>query len=97
MEATAAPIAPDIFGRRVLKAEEQVFVASQWRLMWLHFRRHRLAMVGLGVLLVLYGLAIFHPFVAPYEKGTRSKFIFRSPQGLHFWDEGGFSPRSSNQ
>ena len=33
MEATAAPLAPDILGRRELKAEEKVFVASQWRLM----------------------------------------------------------------
>ena len=28
-------------------------VASQWQLMWWAFRRHRLAMVGLGVTIVL--------------------------------------------
>jgi peptide/nickel transport system permease protein len=85
MEATAVPplAGSDILGRRVLKEEERVYVASQWRLMWLHFRRHRLAMVGLAVLLVLYGVALVHPFVAPYEKGTRSSFIYRPPQGVH--------------
>jgi peptide/nickel transport system permease protein len=94
MDATvAAPAAPDILGRRVLKAEEKVFVASQWKLMWLHFRRHHLAMIGLGVILILYALALFHPIVAPYEKGSRSNYIFRPPQRLHFWDENGFSPR----
>ncbi len=68
MEATAVPplAGSDILGRRVLKEEERVYVASQWRLMWLHFRRHRLAMVGLAVLLMLYGIALVHPFVAPY-------------------------------
>jgi len=86
MEATAVPplAGSDILGRRVLKEEERVYVASQWRLMWLHFRRHRLAMVGLAVLLMLYGIALVHPFVAPYEKGTRSSFIYRPPQGVHF-------------
>src|SRR5581483_3853962 len=86
MEATAVPplAGSDILGRRVLKEEERVYVASQWRLMWLHFRRHRLAMVGLAVLLMLYGIALVHPFVAPYEKGTRSRFIYRPPQGVHF-------------
>jgi peptide/nickel transport system permease protein len=93
MEAIAAPAAPEILGRRVLKADEQVFVASQWRLMWLHFTRHRLAMAGLAVILALYALAVFHAFVAPYEKATRTSFIFRPPQGLHFFDERGFSLR----
>ena len=93
MEATAAPAAPEIFGRRALKAEEKVFVASQWRLMWLHFTRHRLAMVGLWVIIALYSMVILHGFVAPYEKGTRSPFIFRPPQTLHFSDGQGFSLR----
>ncbi len=91
MEATAAPIAPEILGRRVLKADEKIFVASQWRLMWLHFTRHRLAMVGLGVIVVLYSLTILHGFVAPYEKTVRSPFIYRPPQALHFYDGESFS------
>jgi peptide/nickel transport system permease protein len=91
--ATAAPVAPEILGRRAIKAEEKIFVASQWRLMWLHFTRHRLAMVGLAVILALYGLTVVHAFVAPYEKATRSPFIFRPPQTLHFYDGQSFSPR----
>jgi peptide/nickel transport system permease protein len=93
VEATAAPAAPEIFGRRKLKAEEKVFVASQWRLMWLHFTRHRLAMIGLWVIMALYSMVIFHGFFAPYEKATRSPFIFRQPQSLHFSDGQSFSLR----
>ncbi|MFN8522965.1 MAG: ABC transporter permease [Chloroflexota bacterium] len=93
VEATAVPVAPDIIGRRVLNEEEKLFIASQWRLMWLHFTRHRLAMVGLGVLIALYSITFLHPFVAPYGKLTRSQFIFRPPQSIHFYDEQGFSLR----
>jgi len=82
-----------MLGRRALTAEEKVFIASQWRLMWLHFTRHRLAMVGLWAIIILYAMVIFHGFVAPYEKTTRSPFIFRPPQALHFSDGQSFSLR----
>ena len=95
MDATAPPIAgaPDILGRRELTKEEKLFVASQWRLMWLHFTRHRLAMVGLVVILAMYAITIFHGFVAPYEKSVRTPFIYRPPQALHVWDGDSFSLR----
>jgi peptide/nickel transport system permease protein len=94
VDATApVAAAPEILGRRALKKEEKIFVASQWKLMWLHFTRHRLAMIGLGVILVLYAMTILHTFVAPYEKSTRSPFIFRPPQALHFSDGQDFSLR----
>jgi peptide/nickel transport system permease protein len=93
VEATSIAAAPEILGRRALKAEEKIFVASQWKLMWLHFTRHRLAMVGLWVIVALYAVTILHGFVAPYDKATRSPFIFRPPQALHFSDGQSFSLR----
>ena len=93
MEATAPVVAPEILGRRALNKEEKLFVASQWKLMWLHFTRHRLAMIGLIVIIVLYAMTILHSFVAPYEKSTRTPFIYRPPQALHFSDVNGFSLR----
>ena len=39
--------------------------ASQWRLMWMRFRRHRLAMAGGVLLSTLYFGAIFCEFLAP--------------------------------
>ena len=95
MDATAPAVtaAPEILGRRALNKEEKLFVASQWRLMWLAFTRHRVAMIGLVVIVVMYVVTIFHGFIAPYEKNTRSPFIYRPPQALHFSDDQGFSLR----
>ena len=38
---------------------------SQLQLVWMRFRRHRLAMVGTGILLFMAAMAIFAPLVAP--------------------------------
>jgi len=94
VDATAPPTAaPEILGRRELTREEKLFVASQWRLMWLAFTRHRLAMIGLIVIVLLYAVTIFHGFIAPYEKSSRTPFIYRPPQALHFSDGESFSLR----
>ena len=45
-------------------AEQELAFASQWRLMWMRFRRHRLALVGGAVLVVLYFFRGF--FVKPW-------------------------------
>jgi peptide/nickel transport system permease protein len=79
--------------RRVDEGAERLFVASQWDLMWLHFRRHRVAMVGLIVVLLLYVMALFHGFLAPYEKATRTPYVNMPPKGIHFVHEGRFSLR----
>lgn len=55
--------------------------ASQWRLMWWAFRRHRLAMVGGVVVLLLYLIALVCEFVAPFDPAqTRSTDVFHPPQ-----------------
>jgi peptide/nickel transport system permease protein len=79
--------------RRKEDTSERLFVASQWDLMWLHFKRHKLAMVGLVVVALLYLTAILHGFIAPYAKGTRSEFISMAPQGFLFVHEGRFTLR----
>jgi peptide/nickel transport system permease protein len=43
--------------------------ASQWRLIGRRFARHRLAVAGLYVLLVLYTIAALAEFFAPYTSG----------------------------
>jgi len=74
---------------------ERLYVASQWRLMWWRFRRHRLAVVA-GVLLVfLYTIGIFCEFAAPYTPNSRDKgYVQGPPQRVHFVDaEGRFHLR----
>ena len=76
--------------RAELSAEERYYLASQWQLMWQKFRRHKLAIVGGAVLVVLYLGAIFADFLAPYPKDIRfEKFAYRPPTRVHLFDEEG--------
>lgn len=68
---------------------------SHWQLVWRRFTQHRLAMVGLVILIVLYLIAIFCEFVAPLDPHYRhANFIYAPPTRIHFIDEeGNFSLR----
>jgi multidrug efflux pump subunit AcrB len=49
--------------------ESRVEVAGQWQLMWWKFRKHKLAMAGGIVTILVYLVAIFAEFLAPYPGG----------------------------
>ncbi len=62
-------------------------VASQWKLMWWSFRRHRLAMVALAVVTLLYVIAIFAEFLAPFDPHEANRrAIYHPPQAIHIID-----------
>jgi peptide/nickel transport system permease protein len=66
------------------KSQDDIFVATQWTLMWRKFRRHRLAMVSTAVVALLYLVAIFAEFVAPHDPNKRDvAFIHVPPQRIH--------------
>ncbi|WP_131118931.1 ABC transporter permease [Lichenihabitans psoromatis] len=76
---------------RLSPAQERIYLASQWRLMWWKFKRHRMAVVSGIFLLVLYATVPFSEFFAPYAGGTRDTDFIRSPpQRIHFFDKGSF-------
>ncbi len=59
--------------------------ASQWTLIGRKFRRHRVALVALFLLIGLYLLAIFAEFLAPYPKSWRDlSHAYCPPQLPHF-------------
>ena len=90
MESTEA--SPDLSASIKVRPEESIFVASQGRLMWLHFKRHKVAIVGLGIVTVMYLIAIIHGFVAPYGKMTRfGLYVYMPPTPLRFYDGKKFS------
>jgi peptide/nickel transport system permease protein len=61
--------------------------ASQWRLTWRAFRRHKLAVVSLVVVLMFYVIGAFAEFVAPFDpESTSSRHIYHPPQAIHFID-----------
>ncbi|WP_026614489.1 ABC transporter permease [Ensifer aridi] len=73
--------------------EEQVRVnqASQLRLMWWKFKRHKVALVSGIFLAALYVMILFCEFLAPYNLHTRNvDFIYAPPQRVHFFHEGSF-------
>jgi peptide/nickel transport system permease protein len=79
--------------RRREDTSERILVASQWDLMWLHFRRHKLAMVGLVIVVLLYLMALLHGFLSPYHKLTRTPYVNMPPQKIRFRHEGQFTLR----
>jgi len=73
--------------------EEQVRVnqASQLRLMWWKFKRHKVALASGIFLAALYVMILFCEFLAPYNLHTRNvDFIYAPPQRVHFFHEGSF-------
>ena len=74
-----APGAPEA------EIESSVSVASQWQLMWWKFRKHRMAMAGGIVTLLIYAIALFVEFLAPSSPGViRADYTWAPPQRLHF-------------
>lgn len=64
-------------------------VASQWKLTWWKFRKHRLAMISAVIVLLLYLIVIFAEFVAPRSGiSTDSRYVYTPPQGIQFFQHG---------
>ena len=71
--------------------QERYYMASQWRIMWWRFRRHRVAVVSGAILLAMYASILITEFLAPYDLHTRNiEFIFAPPQRVHLFHEGDF-------
>lgn len=65
--------------------------ASQTRLIWWRFLRHRVAVMSLAFLVVSYVAIVFIEFLAPYELHARhTDHIFAPPQSVHLFHDGGF-------
>lgn len=68
-------------------AASRLAVASQWQLVWWAFKKHRLAMVGLVVVVFLYLIAILPGFFAINNPEMQNRrFVFHPPQAVHWVD-----------
>ena len=73
------------------REKQELYTASQRQLIWRRFRRHRLAQVSIVMLALLYVLAAFAEFIAPYETSHDFKgFVYAPPAKIHLFDEDGF-------
>ena len=67
------------------ESSDSIDAMSRGQLTRRRFRRHRLARIGLVVLALLYAIAIFADFIAPYRADTRLKgFKDMGPSPIHF-------------
>jgi peptide/nickel transport system permease protein len=73
---------------------ERMFVASQWQLMWWKFRKHKPAIVGGIIILILYLVAIFSEPIAVYDPKDYSRVhTYAPPQRVRFVHNGRFQLR----
>src|SRR5688572_2913044 len=67
--------------------EARIHVASQWKLIWWRFQRHKLALVSGIVLLLIYVIVLLAEFIAPYDPSDySSKYTYAPPQTLNLFD-----------
>lgn len=57
--------------QKEVEGGDRFYYATQWELIWWRFKKHKLAVVALVGLIVLYLVALFADFVAPYLPQTR--------------------------
>ena len=69
--------------------ERDIFVATQWQLMRWRFLKHKMAIIGLVGLVLLYMFAIFSEFFAPHDPlKFDPKLAFLPPQRVRISDQG---------
>ncbi|SCB18010.1 ABC transporter permease [Rhizobium hainanense] len=72
-------------------SQQRYYMASQKKLMWWKFRKHKLALASGIFLLLAYGMILIAEFLAPYGLHSRNvDYIHSPPQMVHFFDKGEF-------
>ena len=70
--------------------DEDIYVASYSQLMWWRFRKHRMAVLSGFLVIILYGIAAFAEFVAPYDpEQSFVKYKFVPPMKIRIIDAEG--------
>ncbi len=68
-------------------------IATQWQLVWWRFRSHKMALIALYVVIILYLIALFAEFLATGDPHiTNSYYAYCPPQSIHWFDDGAFRP-----
>lgn len=76
--------------QRAERLQEKLYYASQRQLLWHGFKKHKLALLSLAGLMILYALTIFADFIAPYGPLERYRdFNDAPPTIIHITDENG--------
>jgi peptide/nickel transport system permease protein len=82
------PFDPDAV-HQYTDAQKELFEASQLRLMWWKFRRHKPALISAIFLGVVYFTILISEVLAPYNLHTRhTSHVYAPPQRIHLFHEG---------
>lgn len=74
---------------RLDKKAERYYTASQFQLMLWRFRKHHLAVIALMAIALLYIIALFSEFIAPFNYAVRHPdYAYAPPQRIHIFHEG---------
>lgn len=66
---------------------EEIWLASQWKLIWWKFKKHKLAIFSMYILALLYMLVLFCEFIAPYNPWRRFEdYKNAPPQVIRIYD-----------
>ena len=74
-------------------AEDRIAVASNWRLVWWRFRRHRLALFSLVLLCLMYLVVLVPDFFSTQDpERTDARQAFIPVQTIRLFDNGSLAP-----
>ena len=69
----------------VASQEERIYIASQWKLVWWRFKRHRVAILATAVIILFYFVGAFAEFFAIHEPtDDYAQRAFLPPQRVRF-------------
>lgn len=92
-DTLAAPVTKTKADREVDEAKS-IYFASQWQLIWLRFRRNRVALFSGLIVGLIYLTAIFAEFLAPFSGDFyNGRYTFAPPQQLHLIEQTEEGPR----
>ena len=90
MTGVLAWLAPFRTRREAVSAEERIASATQLRLTWWRFRKHRVAVWSGIVVAIFYTAALFADTIAYSDpQATDSRRSYIPPQAIHLWDSDG--------
>jgi peptide/nickel transport system permease protein len=84
-EEAVVPVGPSETAQLLLdETEVAVQQVSQWALVWYRFKRHKLALVGAGVLILFIIVAIIGPYISPETPLSYNPLAGNKPPQLNY-------------